>query len=96
MGVQVGVSGARVAVGECGCDEAGDVDLADPMGGAGTGEGRLPFEPAHRVGDRALVGLLDLGGDLRWGDRPQGRHALDRRERPVSYTHLTLPTNREV
>ena len=38
VGVQVGVAGPGVSVGECGADQAGGVDLGD-AGGTGSGEG---------------------------------------------------------
>ena len=51
-------------MGEDGRDQPGDLDVACAPG-AGAGEGRISFEPAQGVGDRALLCLLNLGGDLR-------------------------------
>ena len=82
VGVQVGVPGAGVAVGErCG-DQPLNVDLGDPVP-SGAGERRGPLQPAHRVGDRGRVRRLDLLGDAAGGERPQRGDALHRGEGEV-------------
>jgi hypothetical protein len=82
MGVQVGIPGAGIAVGErCG-DEPFGVDLSDTVG-ADTGEGGVVLQPLQHVGHRLVVSGLDLLGNLRRGDRPERRDRLHRRERQV-------------
>ena len=90
VGVQVGVAGAGVAVGERGRDQPGDVDLADPVGALAGVQGVL-LDERQRVGDGLVVGLLDLRRDLRWGDRPQGADRLHRGEGQVVPGHRGGP-----
>ena len=82
VGVQVGVPGAGVAVGERGRDEPGDVDLAHPSGAFAGVQGVL-LDERQGVGDGLVVRLLDLRRDLGWGDRPQGADRLHRGEGQV-------------
>ena len=82
MGVQVGVTGAAVAVGEPRCDEPLGVDLGDAVG-AGAGEAGLVLEKVQGVVDRPVVAFLDDAGHLDGGQRPQRRHAFDRAEGEV-------------
>ena len=70
VGVQVGVSGAGVAVGEPGGDEPGHLDLPDPVGPF-AGVQDVVLDERQGVGDGGVVGLLDLRGDLRRRERPQ-------------------------
>ena len=86
MGVQVRVPGAGVAVGERRRHQAAGLDLPDAAL-PDPGVQRFAFEERQRIGDRGKVGPFDLGGDLRVGQRPQRRHALDRRERQVVAGH---------
>src|SRR5829696_4670971 len=58
-GVQVGITGAAVAVGERGRDQAGDVDLADPVPSL-PGEQCLTFDEAQRILHGSLVRSFDL------------------------------------
>ena len=69
MGVQVGVTGAGIAVGERRGDESFGVDLGHPVG-AGAGESRGILQPLQHVGHRRVVGGLDLFGHRQRGDRP--------------------------
>ncbi len=55
VGVQVGVPGAGVAVGERGRDQPGDVDLADPVGALAGVQG-VRLDERQRVGDGVVVG----------------------------------------
>ena len=64
MGVQVGVAGAAVAVGERGRDQPLHVDLPDPVGACAAIQGVL-LDEAQRVGDGGPVGPFDLGRN-RW------------------------------
>ncbi len=82
VGVQVGVAGAAVAVGEPGGDQPGDVDLADAVVAGARVEGVGLDEP-QRVADRGEVGAFDGGRGGGFGERPQGRDALDRGEGEV-------------
>ena len=82
MGVQIRVAGAAVAVGERGRDQATHVDLPDPLR-PGPGEQGLLLDEAQRVVDRGLMGPFDRRRHRRFGDRPQRRHRLHRRERQV-------------
>ena len=82
VGVQVGVAGAGVAVGERGRDQPGDVDLAHPVR-ALPGEQGVLLDERQRVGDGRVVGPFDLRGDVRRGDRPQGADRLHRGEGQV-------------
>ena len=70
MGVQVRVAGPAVAVGERAGDQPGDVHLAYPARTL-PGEQRLILHEPQRRRDRGMMGLLDLRGDVRVGDRPQ-------------------------
>jgi hypothetical protein len=82
MGVQVGVAGAAVAVGEGGCDQPLHVDLPYPVG-AGAAKQGVSLDEAQRIGDRGPVGLFDLRRNRRFGERPQRRDALHRGEGEV-------------
>ena len=70
MGVQIRVAGSGVAVGERGRDQAGHVDLPDPVP-ALPGEQCVAFDEGQRILHRSLVRPFDLCGDVRVGDRPQ-------------------------
>ncbi len=70
VGVQVGVAGAGVAVGEGGADQASDLDLTDAVG-AGACEQDLLLDEGQGVVDGGLMGGLDDGGELRVGQCPQ-------------------------
>ena len=48
------------------------------------------------LGDTLLAGMRLLGLPLEGGDTQQAELILGQIRLPVSYTHLTLPTNREV
>ena len=82
VGVQIRVAGPAVAVGERGRDEASDVDLPDPLW-PGPGEQRVLLDERQSVLHGGLMGLFDDGRHRRFGDRPQGRDRLHRRERQV-------------
>ena len=43
-----------------------------------------------------LIGLGKMGGNMRERIRRAGHEVVGYDKNPVSYTHLTLPTNREV
>ena len=58
------------------------VDLPDPIP-ALPGEQCVAFDEAQRILHGSLVRPLDLRGDVRVGDRPQGRHRLHRGEGQV-------------
>jgi hypothetical protein len=73
VSVQIRVTSSRVAVGERGRDQAGDVDLPNPVP-ALPGEQCVAFEEVQCILHGSLVRLLDLRGHLRGGDRPQARH----------------------
>jgi hypothetical protein len=81
VGVQR-VAGPAVAVGERGRDQATHVDLPDPLR-PGPGEQGLLLDEAQRVVDGGLMGPFDRRRHRRFGDRPQRRHRLHRRERQV-------------
>ena len=82
VGVQVGVAGAGVAVGERRRHQPADINLADALG-AGPGEQGVGFDEPERIRDRRLVAPLDRRRGLRVSERPQRRHGLDRGERQV-------------
>ena len=82
MGVQVGVAGAAVAVGERGRDQPLHVHLPYAVGAGAAKQGVL-FDEAQRVGDGGPVGLFDLRRNRRFGERPQRRDALHRGEGEV-------------
>ncbi len=82
VGVQVGVAGAAVAVGEPGGDQPGDVDLTDAVVAGARIEGMGLDEP-QRVADRCEMGAFDCGRGGGFGERPQRRDALDRGESEV-------------
>ena len=82
VGVQIRVTGSGVAVGERGRHQAADVDLPDPVS-ALSGEQGVAFDEVQRILHGSLVRSFDLRGDVRVGDRPQGRHRLDRGEGQV-------------
>jgi len=82
VGVQVGVPGAAVPVGERRPHQAGDVDLPDPVP-AGAGAQGVGLDEPQRVRDRSLVGAFDACRDVGWRDRPEGADGLHRREGEV-------------
>ena len=71
VGVQVGVAGAAVAVGEPGGDQPDHVDLPDAVVAGPRVEGVGLDEP-QCVTDRGEVGAFDGGRDGGFGERPQG------------------------
>jgi hypothetical protein len=73
MGVQVGVPGSAGAVGERGRDQAADVDLPDSVASL-PGEQGMAFDEVECILHGCLARLLDLGGHMEVGDRPQRRH----------------------
>ena len=80
--MQVGVTGARVAMVERGGEEPASLDLrlapvADP------GKGGLAFQPGQGVGDRVVVGGIDLVAGRGRTEGPEQRDALDGREHQV-------------
>jgi hypothetical protein len=82
MGMQIRVAGAAVAVGERGRDQTTHVDLPDPLR-PGPGAQGVLLDEAQRVVDRGLMGPFDGRRHCGFGDRPQCRHRLHRRERQV-------------
>ena len=62
VGVQVGVTGARVAVVERGGDQSGGVDLGDAVG-AHAGKGGVVFEKFQSFGDGLVMAVLDGARD---------------------------------
>ena len=83
--------------------------LRTDSGGEGTSRGGLGMRREIRMeqddavysvlGDRAVIPPVGVGGGCPGGHlrvaktNSEGEHEFDT---PVSYTHLTLPTNREV
>jgi hypothetical protein len=61
VGVQVGIPGAGIAVGEHRGDEPFGVNLGDTTG-AGSGECGLILQPFQDVGDGRIVSGFDLLG----------------------------------
>jgi hypothetical protein len=90
MGVQTRVAGPAVTVGERSRDQATHVDLPDPLR-PGSSEQGLLLDEAQRVVDRGLMGPFDHSRHRRFGDRPQRRHRLHRRERQVETGHRLRP-----
>ena len=86
VGVQIRIARAGVAVRERRRDQPSGVDLGDAVGAA-AGVGGVLLQPADRVPHRLVVARGDRLGQLAWRDRPQRRHALDRRERQVVAGH---------
>jgi hypothetical protein len=82
MGVQIGVSGPAVAVGESSRDESVHVDLPDTVGAGSAKQGVL-FDEGQRVGDGGAVGVFDLRRNSWFGERPQRRDAFNRGEGEV-------------
>jgi len=82
VGVQIGVPGARVAVIERGRDQTGGVDLGDAVC-AHAGKRRVLLQEGDGFGDRLVVAVVNLFGDVARGDGPQRRHRFDRGERQV-------------
>ena len=70
VGVQIRITGAGVAVGERGRDQAGNVDLPDPVS-ALPGEQCVAFDEGQRILHGSLVRSFDLRGNVGVGDRPQ-------------------------
>jgi hypothetical protein len=93
VGVQIGVAGPAVAMGEPGRDEASDVDLPDPLW-TGPGEQGMLLNERQRVLDRGLMGPFDHSRHRRVSDRPQGRDRLHRRERQVIPGNCLCPRPR--
>lgn len=71
VGVQVGVAGAAVAMGEPGGDQPGHIDLTDAIVAGPRVEGMGLDEP-QRVADRGEVGAFDGGRRGGFGERPEG------------------------
>ena len=86
VGVQIGVAGAAIAVGERGRHQASDVDLPDPLW-PGPGEQGMLLDEFQRVLHGRLMGAFDDGRGGRIGDRPQGGDRLHRGERQVIASH---------
>jgi hypothetical protein len=80
--VQTRVAGARVAVRERDGEQPARVHLLGPAGTDARVDG-LALEPADDVAHCSVVRGRDLTCRRRIGQRPQRRHALDRRERQV-------------
>jgi hypothetical protein len=59
MGVQIRVTGTRVAVRERGCDQPADIDLPDPVP-ALPGEQYVAFDEGQRIVNGGLVRSFDL------------------------------------
>ena len=76
MGVQVGVAGAGVAVGEHRCEETFGVNLGDGVGAFPGVAGGL-FQPGEGVGDGFVVGGFDEPRGVQRGDGPQGGDGFD-------------------
>jgi hypothetical protein len=72
VGVQIRVAGPAIAVCECGCDQAGDVDLPNALRPA-PGEQGMFLNERQSVLDRGPMGLFDHSSHRRFSDRPQGR-----------------------
>ena len=76
----------------------------DPFADDEPGTEAVPFDPfADEDSDGTdfselgeMAGLLKDLDDLRRGSVKEDTSSRSRRRAPVSYTHLTLPTNREV
>jgi hypothetical protein len=82
VGVQVGIAGSGVAVGERGRYKPGDIDLPDPVATLPS-EQCVAFDEVQRILHGSLMRPFDLRGEVRVGDRPQARHRLDRGESQV-------------
>ena len=76
--------------GEVGLRPSGASILSIPVGEEGMNERSKSNSPPRR---RKKKGLAELGEPY---SHPRRSARLSRRYAPVSYTHLTLPTNREV
>jgi len=76
VGVQIGVPGSAVAVGERGGDQSGDVYLTYPCRTL-PAEQRMVLQPVQRIGDRGLVRCFDPGRHVRRSEGPQGGDGLD-------------------
>ena len=94
VGVQIGVAGARVAVGERRCDEPVDLDLGDAALAA-AGVGRVLLQPGDRVCDGVVVGLLDGRGNLA-GATAQRVETLLTGEKDRSYPATAVVACREI
>jgi hypothetical protein len=82
VGVQIGVAGPAVAVGERGANQAPDVDLPDPLR-PGPGEQGILLDERQSVLHGSLMGPFDHSRHHRISDRPQGRHRLHWGERQI-------------
>jgi len=82
VGVQQRIARPRRAVTKGGGDEAVAGDLL-VSAVAATGPTRLTLQITQRLGDRAIVTGLRLGGDRRVGGAPQDAHALRGPKREV-------------
>ena len=72
MGVQIGVAGARLAVGEGHRHQPLHIDLAHAVG-AQSGEQDPLLDEGQGIADGGLVAALDQPGQLRIGQRPHRR-----------------------
>ena len=81
VGVEVGVAGARVAMGEGDCDQAADLDVADAV--RTDAAERLGLQALDDLGDNPAVQLLELLAGVERGKCPQGRERLRRRHGEV-------------
>jgi hypothetical protein len=72
VGVQVGVAGPAVPVGERSRDQAPHINLSDAVW-PGAGEQGMLLDEPQRVLHGGLMGPFDRGCHRRVGDRPQGR-----------------------
>ena len=64
------------------------------LGIPSTGSNELKF---YEVNNKQHGGKLKVSGPINWKNKKTGKTIqVYERKRAVSYTHLTLPTNREV
>ena len=73
-------------------DENGEIPahIIDAASGLGLISSSIPEEHGGPGGEHSAITGSLIAEELAWGDLSMAMHI------PVSYTHLTLPTNREV